>query len=213
MFQDRNDAGMQLAENLKMYKDDLDSIVFAIPRGGVIIADVVCDKLNLPMDIVVTKKIGAPYNEELAIGAVDTKGGKILNHNAINMLRVSEDYIEKEAGRKAEEARARLKKYRGTDKYDVLSGKNAIVVDDGIATGFTVISAINFLKELEPKKLILGTPVIAPDTRTEIKKLVDELICVISKEPFYAVGQFYKKFTQVSDFEVMNVLAKRVVPK
>lgn len=213
MFQDRIDAGMQLAEKLKMYKDNPDSIVFAIPRGGVIIADVVCKQLNLSMDIVVTRKIGAPFNEELAIGAVDPKGGKILNHNAINMIRASAEYIEKEAERKTEEAIARLKKYRGTDKYHVLSGKNAIIVDDGIATGYTVMSAIKFLKELKPKKLILGTPVIAPDTRTKIKKLVDELICVISKEPFYAVGQFYKKFTQVSDFEVMNVLAKRVVPK
>jgi putative phosphoribosyl transferase len=213
MFQDRCDAGTQLAEKLEMYKDDPDSIVFAIPRGGVIIADVVCKQLNLSMDIVVTRKIGAPFNEELAIGAVDTKGGKILNHNAINMIRASVEYIEKEAKRKAEEAIARLKKYRGTDEYDVLKGKNAIIVDDGIATGYTVFSAINFLRELKPKKLILGTPVIAPDTLIEMEKLVDELLCVISEEPFYAVGQFYKKFSQVSDAEVMRVLKKRAFPR
>ncbi|HHV17802.1 MAG TPA: phosphoribosyltransferase [Thermoanaerobacterales bacterium] len=212
MFQDRNDAGMQLAEKLKMYKDDPNAIVFAIPRGGVIIADVVCKQLKLPMDIVVTRKIGAPFNEELAIGAVDPKGGKILNHKAINMIRASAEYIEKEAKRKAEEAIARLKKYRGTDVYDVLKGKNAIIVDDGIATGYTVMSAIKFLKELKPEKLILGTPVIAPDTRIEMEKQIDELVYVISREPFYAVGQFYKMFYQVSDAEVMNVLTKRTFP-
>jgi putative phosphoribosyl transferase len=211
MFQNRADAGMQLAEKLKMYKDDPNAIIFAIPRGGVIIADVVCDQLNLPMDIVVTRKIGAPF--KLAIGAVDPKGGKILNHNAINVIRASAEYIEKEAQSKAEEAVSRLKKYRGTDKYDDLSDKKALLVDDGIATGYTVMAAINFLKELKPIKLILGTPVIAPDTLTEMEKQVDELVRVISQEPFYAVSQFYKKFSQVSDTEIMMVLNKREFPR
>ncbi len=209
MFQDRYDAGMQLAEKLQEYKDDSNTIVFAIPRGGVIIADVVCDQLNLPMDIVVTRKIGAPFNEEFAIGAVDSNGGKIINHNAINMIRVSDEYIEKEAKRKAEEARSRLKKYRGSDEYGPLSGKKALLVDDGIATGYTIMAAINFLRELKPAKLILCTPVIAPDTLAEMEKLVDEPVWVISEEPFYAVSQFYKNFSQVSDEEVIRVLNKR----
>ena len=209
MFQDRYDAGIRLAEKLQKYKDDSNTIVFAIPRGGVIVADVVCDQLNLPMDIVVTRKIGAPFNEEFAIGAVDSKGGKILNHNAINMIRVNDEYIEKEAKRKAEEARARLKKYRGSDEYGSLSGKKVLLVDDGIATGYTVMAAINFLRELNPIKLILCTPVIAPDTLTEMEKLVDEPVWVISEEPFYAVSQFYKNFSQVSDEEVIRVLNKR----
>ncbi len=168
-----------------------------------------CEQLNLPMDIAVTRKIGAPFNEEFAIGAVDSKGGKILNHNAINMIRVNDEYIEKEAKLKAEEARARLKKYRGSDEYGSLSGKKALLVDDGIATGYTVMAAINFLKELNPIKLILCTPVIAPDTLTEMEKLVDEPVWLISEEPFYAVGQFYKNFSQVSDEEVIRVLNKR----
>ncbi|HQA59892.1 MAG: phosphoribosyltransferase family protein [Tepidanaerobacteraceae bacterium] len=213
MFQDRQDAAMQLAEKLKTYKNDPASIVLAIPRGGVIIADVVCEQLNLPMDIVVTRKLGAPYNEELAIGAVDSRGGTILNHNIIFRLRVPEAYIEIEAKRKAEEARTRLKQYRGTDEYESLSDKNAIVVDDGIATGYTVMSAINFLKGLKPKKLILATPVIAPDTRVKMEKIVDELICVKSEDPFYSVGQFYYKFFQVTDSEIMDVLAKRRFPR
>ena len=165
------------------------------------------------MDIVVTRKIGAPFNEELAIGAVDSGSVKMLDHPAIKMIGVSDEYIEKEAMCKAEEAMSRIKKYRGNDKYDDISGKNVLLVDDGIATGYTMIAAINFLKELKPKRLILGTPVIAPDTLTEMEKLVDELAYVISEEPFYAVGQFYKRFSRVSDTEVMMVLNKRGFPR
>ena len=208
MFKDRYDAGIQLTKKLEEYRDDPNTIVFAIPRGGVVVADVICNKLNLPLDIVVTKKIGAPFNQELAIGAVGPTGGKILNHHAINMVNASEDYIEKEANQKAKEVRTRLKKYRGSDKYDILSGKKALLIDDGVATGYTVMAAINFVKELNPEKIVLVTPVVAPDTLTEIQKQVDEVIYIISSEPFYAVGQFYQEFSQVSDQEVMNVLKK-----
>ncbi|MGI6424807.1 MAG: phosphoribosyltransferase [Tepidanaerobacteraceae bacterium] len=213
MFLDRNDAAMQLAGKLMKYKNDSNTIVFAIPRGGVIIADVICEQLNLPLDIVVTRKIGAPLNKEIAIGAVDPVGGRILNHQAIIMLRVSEKYLEEEAQRKAKEAKSRLKKYRGKDDYYDLSGKNAILVDDGIATGYTVMAALNFLRELKPKKLILGTPVIAPDTLLKMEKQVEELSYLISQEPFYAVGQFYEKFPEVSDASVMKALTKRDFPK
>jgi putative phosphoribosyl transferase len=206
MFKDRYDAGMQLAKKLEKYRDDPNVIVFAIPRGGVIVASVVCDLLNLPMDIVVTKKIGAPFNEELAIGAVGPTGGKFLNHETIRMLGVSKGYIEKEAKHKMQEVRGRLKKYRGSDKYNALSGKKALLIDDGIATGYTVMAAINFLTELDPENIILGTPVIAPDTLTEIQRQLDEVVYLISKEPFFAVGQFYEIFSQVSDAEVMKVL-------
>lgn len=206
MFKDRYDAGIQLASKLGKYKENPDVIVFAIPRGGVIVAEVICDKLSLPMDIVVTRKIGAPFNEELAIGAVGPTSGKTLNHQAIKMLGVSKEYIEKETLRKTEEVRTRLNKYRGSDKYNSLSGKKVLLVDDGIATGFTVIAAIKFLRELNPEKLILVTPVVAPDTLTEIKQQVDEVVYIISREPFHAVGQFYGRFPQISDSEVLRAL-------
>jgi putative phosphoribosyl transferase len=208
MFKDRYDAGMQLAKKLEKYRDDPNVIVFAIPRGGVIVASVVCDLLNLPIDIVVTRKIRAPFNQELAIGAVGPTGGKILNYDAINMSGASKEYIEKEAKHKMKEVRERLKKYRGSDKYDTLSGKKALLIDDGIATGYTVIAAINFLTELDPENIILGTPVIAPDTLAEIQQRLDEVVYIISKEPFFAVGQFYEIFSQVSDVEVMKVLSR-----
>ncbi len=212
MFNDRNDAGIHLAEKLREYENDSNAIIFAIPRGGVIIADIVCEQLNLPMDIVITRKIGAPFNEELAIGAVGPAGEQFLNYQTIDMVGAKKEYIEKETRYKTKEARDRLKKYRGSDKYEVLSDKKLLLVDDGVATGYTVLAAINFLKGFKPDKLILGIPVIAPDTLTVIEKQVDELVYVISKEPFYAVGQFYKDFSQVSDIDVMKVLNKRGFP-
>lgn len=212
MFNDRNDAGMHLAEKLREYENDSNAIIFAIPRGGVIIADIVCEQLNLPMDIVVTRKIGAPFNEELAIGAVGPAGEQFLNYQTIDMVGAKKEYIEKETRYKTKEACDRLKKYRGSDKYEVLSDKKLLLVDDGVATGYTVLAAINFLKGFKPDKLILGIPVIAPDTLTVIEEQVDELVYVISREPFYAVGQFYKDFSQVSDIDVMKVLNKRGFP-
>lgn len=212
MFKDRTDAGRQLAEKLKAYKNDPDVIVFAIPRGGVVVADEICSKLNLPMDVVVTRKLGAPFNEELAIGAVDPLGEVALNQYAINMLRVGKDYIEQESRIKLQEVKERLKKYRGKDTYDDLTDKKVLLVDDGIATGYTVIAAINFLKGLNPKKIVLAVPVIAPDTLLQLKKLADEVVCIISEEPFYAVGQFYENFAQVSDEEVMEILSKYILP-
>ncbi|NLC63369.1 MAG: phosphoribosyltransferase, partial [Thermoanaerobacterales bacterium] len=118
MFKDRCDAGVRLAKRLEKYKDNPNTIVFAIPRGGVIVASVVCNLLNVPMDIVITRKIGAPFNQELAIGAVGPTGAKILNHDAINILGAGEGYIEKESKKTMQEVRERLKKYRGSDKYD-----------------------------------------------------------------------------------------------
>lgn len=208
MFKSRVDAGEQLAEKLKLYKDDPESIVVAIPRGGVAVADAAAQVLNLPLDIVVTRKIGAPFNEELAIGAIDPSGEVVLNQYVLNMFDVSQEYINQAAQAKAQEAKRRLEKYRGKDDYDNLTGKKVLLVDDGIATGYTVIAAINFIKKQKPGKIVLAAPVIAPDTLPRLKKLVDEVAYVISEEPFYAVGQFYENFAQVSDEEVMEILNK-----
>lgn len=208
MFKNRIDAGMRLAEKLKLYKDDTESIVVAIPRGGVVVADAVARALNLALDIVVTRKIGAPFNEELAIGAVDPSGEVVLNQYILSMLDVSQDYINQAAQVKAQEAKHRLEKYRGKEDYDNLTGKKVLLVDDGIATGYTVIAAINFVKKQKPGKIVLAAPVIAPDTLPQLKRLTDEVVYVISEEPFYAVGQFYENFAQVSDEEVMEILNK-----
>jgi predicted phosphoribosyltransferase len=206
MFKDREDAARQLAMLLEKYRDNEDVVVFAIPRGGVVIGRVIADYLNVPLDITVAKKIGAPFNEELAIGAVGPTGNPIIDERTVNILHIDEGYMERAIRKKVDEIRARLEKYRGNAYYRSLSGKKAILVDDGIATGYTVRAAIAFLKDLKASKIILATPVIAPDTWAELKPQVDEVVYLSSEEPFYAVGQFYEEFGQVTDEEVIKLL-------
>ncbi|AYO31328.1 phosphoribosyltransferase [Biomaibacter acetigenes] len=206
MFKDREDAARQLAMLLEKYRDNEDVVVFAIPRGGVVIGRVIADYLNVPLDITVAKKIGAPFNEELAIGAVGPTGNPIIDERTVNILHIDEGYMERAIRKKVDEIRARLEKYRGNAYYRSLLGKKAILVDDGIATGYTVRAAIAFLKDLKAGKIILATPVIAPDTWAELKPQVDEVVYLSSEEPFYAVGQFYEEFGQVTDEEVIKLL-------
>lgn len=206
MFKDREDAARQLAMLLEKYRDNEDVVVFAIPRGGVVIGRVIADYLNVPLDITVAKKIGAPFNEELAIGAVGPTGNPIIDERTVNILHIDEGYMERAIRKKVDEIRARLEKYRGNADYRSLSGEKAILVDDGIATGYTVRAAIAFLKDLKAGKIILATPVIAPDTWAELKPQVDEVVYLSSEEPFYAVGQFYEEFGQVTDEEVIKLL-------
>lgn len=206
MFKDREDAARQLAMLLEKYRDNEDVVVFAIPRGGVVIGRVIADYLNVPLDITVAKKIGAPFNEELAIGAVGPTGNPIIDERTVNILHIDEGYMERAIRKKVDEIRARLEKYRGNADYRRLSGEKAILVDDGIATGYTVRAAIAFLKDLKAGKIILATPVIAPDTRAELNPQVDEVVYLSSEEPFYAVGQFYEEFGQVTDEEVIKLL-------
>jgi predicted phosphoribosyltransferase len=206
MFKDREDAARQLAMLLEKYRDNEDVVVFAIPRGGVVIGRVIADYLNVPLDITVAKKIGAPFNEELAIGAVGPTGNPIIDERTVNILHIDEGYMERAIRKKVDEIRARLEKYRGNADYRRLSGEKAILVDDGIATGYTVRAAIAFLKDLKAGKIILATPVIAPDTWAELKPQVDEVVYLSSEEPFYAVGQFYEEFGQVTDEEVIKLL-------
>ncbi|MDI3480667.1 MAG: putative phosphoribosyl transferase [Tepidanaerobacteraceae bacterium] len=206
MFKDREDAARQLAMLLKEYRNDEDVVVFAIPRGGVVIGRVIADYLNVPLDIVVARKIGAPFNEELAIGAVGPTGTPIINEMAIRRFRINEGYIEKKIRQKMDEIKTRLEKYRGNARYSTLWGKKAILVDDGIATGYTVRAAIAFLRELKADKIILASPVIAPDAVEEIKPEVDELVFLSSEDPFYAVGQFYEDFGPITDEKVISLL-------
>jgi len=206
MFKDREDAARQLAKALEEYRDNGDVVVFAIPRGGVVIGRVIADYLDVPLDITVARKIGAPFNEEMAIGAVGPTGNPIIDEMAVRMLHIDEGYIERTIRKKMDEIKTRLEKYRGNAEYGNLSGKKAILVDDGIATGYTVRAAIAFLKDLKAGKIILATPVIAPDTMAELKPQVDEVIYLLSKEPFYAVGQFYEEFAQVTDEEVIRLI-------
>jgi len=211
IFYDRREAGQKLAVALKDYKDNPKAIVLALPRGGVVVGAVVAQKLNLPLDIVVARKIGAPGNPEFAIGAVSEKGKVILNEETVSGYNIPSEYIEKESALQRAEVKRRLLEYRGKKKPPCLQDKIVIIVDDGIATGASVKAAISSVKTERPQKIILAVPVAPSDTVRELKKEVDELICLETPEIFFAVGQFYQIFEQTSDEEVKELLEESKV--
>lgn len=207
MFKDRHHAGIRLAEKLEDFNRCGNCIIFAIPRGGVVIGAVVAERLNLPLDLVITKKIRAPYNPELAIGSVDPTGNINVNQNIIAGLNISSDYLQAAAETTTAQIKEQLEQYRKSSHYPSLEQTIAIIVDDGIATGQTVIAAIGFLRSLDAQRIIVATPVIAPSTLSELNKLADEVRYVLCEEHFFAVGQFYQDFAQVNDEQVMEIMA------
>lgn len=207
MFQDRIDAANQLLPKLEKYKGNKDAILLAIPRGALEMGAVMRDALKLPLDIVVTKKIGAPGNEEYAIGSVGPDGSTQVNEAVMADYGISQSYIDSEAKHLKEAIQKRYQTYRGTSELPKLKDKIVIVVDDGIATGFTTLAAVQYIRRQNPKKIILAVPVSAQDSYETLKKEVDELICLQTPANFFAVGQFYQNFPQVSDKEAIEILS------
>ena len=207
MFEDREEAGYVLSQKLAHFKKKKYVIVLGIPRGGVVVAKVIAENLQLTLDIVVTKKIGAPNQEELAIGAVGPEGVIVLDSKLINDLQVDNEYIEVKAREKSDEIVERLIKFRGTKDLD-LKNKTAILVDDGIATGATVEAAVNYLRKKEVGNIVLAVPVAPKSTIAKFEKLVDKLIVLNSPVAFNSVGQYYRNFPQVTDEEVLRFLRK-----
>jgi putative phosphoribosyl transferase len=223
IFIDRRDAAEQLAKKLEWWKAETKEsiepdkvstniLVLAIPRGGVVIGDVIASNLGSGLDIVVSRKIGAPSNPELAIGAVMPDGSVYTNENIVNHLSVPQGYIDSQAKAEVREIERRLYKFRGNIEYEEsLRGKTVVLVDDGIATGATILAAAKWLKSKNLcKKLVIAAPVAPPSDNTleSLKNLADDVVILYSPEPFYAVGQFYKKFPQVSDDEVIEIMQK-----
>ncbi len=208
MFRDRVSAGVLLAEKLFKYKGKKDIVVLGIPRGGVVVAKAISDELKVPLGVVVTKKIGAPYQEELAIGAVGPESSLVLDIGLIRDLGVGEDYIKSKTREKSEEIAERLRKFGKTEKSE-LSGKTIILVDDGIATGATVEVALLYLRKKKVSKIVLAVPVAPKEALTRFEKMVDEFIVLQTQSFFRAVGQFYRDFPQVTDEEVMKILRDR----
>ena len=206
LYKDRYDAAQQLLPELEKYKGDKNAILLAIPRGALEMGKVLRDELKIPLDIVVTKKIGAPGNEEYAIGSVDPDGSVQVNKDVVAGYGIQQKYIDDEAERLKHVIKRRYEDYRGDPKPPNLKDKIVIVVDDGIATGFTTLAAIQYIRKQKPKKIILAVPVSAVDSHEKLKKEVDEMICPQVREDFFAVGQFYDVFAQVSDEEAIKLL-------
>jgi predicted phosphoribosyltransferase len=205
-FRDRREAGKALAKELAFLKGQKDVIVLAIPRGGVVVGYQVAEDLGVPLDIYITRKIGAPYNPELALGAVASDGSVILDEGLLQRLGVSSDFVEGEKKRQQAEIARRLDKYRGNRPAPDLAGKTVILVDDGVATGATTLATLRALKKQPIAKLILAIPVGPPDVIETLSKEADQIVCLSTPEPFWAVGSFYLVFDQTSDEEVLKLL-------
>lgn len=216
MFLNRFDAGQQLAEAIKKLNIE-NGFVICIPRGGVVVGAIVAQQLKIPMDIIIPKKVGAPHNPEIAVGAVTQNGTVIYNRELLKRIGVTEEDLKPTVEHVVKEIKRRMISYRGTDEMPNLSNRHVIVIDDGIATGSTMLAALRSIKNYGCKKITLAIPVAPPDTLEKLKKEVDDLVCLISEEPFYAVSQFYKKFNQISDEEVISLLkgnhcCERLIP-
>lgn len=202
MFRDRLEAGLLLAAKLKKYKND-PGIVLAVPRGGMPVAYAVARELGFQVEVILTKKIGHPMNKEYAIGAASLTDHFVVPHEG-----VTEEYIEQELQR----IRGRLKdmhtRFMGDKEPEKLEGKTVIVIDDGIATGNTLLGTVNVLRKSNPGKIVIGVPVASESAVQKLEKEVDEVVAVLIPEDFYGVGAFYEDFEQVSDEEVLFYLDK-----
>lgn len=205
-FEDRVDAGRQLAAALKAYCGP-DTLVLGVPRGGVVVAAEVARALGAELDVVIARKIGAPQHPELAIGAVVSgEGERLLDQDAIRYLRVSSEYIEEETARQQAEIRRRIHEYRGDRPLPAMRSRTVILVDDGIATGYTIRAALVALRRLQPARLVVAAPVAPQEVCTRLDSLADDVVCLQTPEPFVAVGAWYRDFTQVETEEVVALL-------
>lgn len=204
MFKDRVDAGKLLAEKLAMYRGKQDVVVLALPRGGVVVGAEVAKALAAPLDIVVTRKIGAPGNPEYAIGALTESGEPIFNE--AERVDVDTEWLKREVAKEKQEAERRIKTYRGDRPPTDLANKIVIIVDDGIATGLTMRAAIQSVRAKQSKKIAVAVPVSARDSAEIIKQEADELVVLDTPLFFGAVGAFYQIFNQTTDEEVIKLL-------
>lgn len=207
IYKNRHDAGCKLAEKLKKYINK-NPIVLALPRGGVVLGYEVAKILNARLDVIVPRKIGAPFYPEFGIGAIAPNGIRVLNFEAINRLGISKIEIEQIIEDETIEMNRRIYLYRKDLSPLDLNEKTVIVVDDGIATGVSTKAAIMSIKKMNPKKIILAVPVCPPDTAEIFRKEVDEFLCLNEPPDFYAVGAYYEDFSQVSDEEVIELIKR-----
>jgi predicted phosphoribosyltransferase len=206
LFQDRYEAGRILASKLAELANRPDLLVLALPRGGVPVGFEVANALKAPLDVFVVRKLGLPGYEELAMGAIASGGVRLLNRDLIQAIGLPENLVKTIAAREQQELERREREYRdGKPPMDV-HGRNVILVDDGLATGSSMRAAVEAVKQKQPAQIIVAVPVAAAATCSELKSEADDVICAVTPEPFRAVGQWYRDFSQTSDQEVRNLL-------
>jgi predicted phosphoribosyltransferase len=212
-FRDRRDAGRLLAQRLAAYAHRSDVVVLALPRGGVPVAYEVARALHVPLDVFLVRKLGLPGHEELAMGAVASGGVRVLNRDVVEQLNIPAEVIDAVARRELQELERRERAYRGDRPFPEVRGKTVILVDDGLATGSTMRAAAEALRQQGPARLVVAVPAGSPETCDEFRNEVDEIVCGIMPDPFYAVGLWYDDFSQVTDDEVREILAEAQQPE
>ena len=207
-FHNRADAGRRLAGVLRGYAGRGDVIVLVLPRGGVPVGVEVAQALGAPLDVFMVRKLGVPGQEELALGAIASGGVRVLNQDLIQQLGIRPAQIERVTRRERLELERRERRYRGDRPLPDLTGKTVILVDDGLATGSTMLAAVEALRSKGPRRIVVAVPVAAPETCEAFRHVADEIVCAVTPEPFHAVGLWYENFSETTDDEVHELLAQ-----
>lgn len=208
VFRNRTEAGQLLAKKLTVYTNRKDVLVLGLPRGGVPVGFEVAKALILPLDICIVRKLGVPGHSELAMGALASGDVMVLNKELVKEIGISQEAINQVAAREKQELLRRERTYRGKRLIPNLKNRTIILIDDGIATGSTLRAAISTLRRQQPKSIVVAVPVAPPLTCNELKKEVDEVVCLMMPEPLYAIGLWYEDFSQTTDQEVSNLLVQ-----
>lgn len=207
-FKNRSEAGRFLAEQLSAYANRPDTLVLALPRGGVPVAYEVAKALGAPLDVFQVRKLGLPGHEELAMGAIATGGVRVRNPEVVEYLRIPDEVIDEVTARERQELERRERLYREGRPALSPRGRVVILVDDGLATGSTMLAAVLALRQQQPASIVVAVPVAAKQTCEELRAVADEVVCAVTPDPFYAVGLWYEDFSQTTDEEVRELLAR-----
>jgi putative phosphoribosyl transferase len=208
LFADRIEAGRLLAAALQGYRGGPDVIVLGLPRGGIPVAHRVAEELGVPLDVFLVRKLGVPGHEELAMGAIATGGVRVLSQQLIDHVGIPQEVIEEVTQREAQELVRRERVYRGERPPAEIAGRTVILIDDGLATGSTMRAAVAAVRKQGPRRMVVAVPVAAADTCEALRREVEEVVCLETPEPFFAVGMWYEDFTETSDAEVRELLER-----
>lgn len=208
VFKDRRDAGRKVAEKLKPYAGRDDVIILALPRGGVPVGDEVARALDVPLDIFLVRKLGVPGQEELAMGSIASGGVLVTNEDIISAADITHESLETVAEEERKELLRREQIYRGDSPPPQIHDRVAIVVDDGLATGASMRAAVQSIKKMAPRKVVVAVPVADEQVCRDFELQADEVVCVQTPRPLHGVGAWYEDFSQLSDGEVQSILAR-----